>query len=106
MSCFGSWTLNVESWKFCLLPRPFLLCPPCPPRFKLPAPRVILHPMPIRIPTLFLTTLLASTLLAQPAPKPPPKLPEDLLPRDVLEKLYTAELPDYQPALYDKLRAA
>src|SRR5687767_13554568 len=51
---------------------------------------------------------LGGRLLAQDAGqvKGPPKLPEQLLPREILEKLYSAEIPKYQAADYDKMREA
>jgi hypothetical protein len=70
--------------------------------------------MPTRIHTLFAALLVfcfsppLPTILAQPAApaKAPPKAPEELLTREVLEKLYTAEIPGYQVADFEKLYAA
>ncbi len=47
--------------------------------------------------------LLLALLLPLLTQAKPLELPEDLLPRPTLEKIYTAELPNYNPADYQKL---
>jgi poly(3-hydroxybutyrate) depolymerase len=55
---------------------------------------------------LILCVLCASAVIPPPAQAKPLDLPDDLLPRATLEKIYAAELPDYNPADYQKFYEA
>src|SRR4051812_31330756 len=47
--------------------------------------------------------VLGAVAIALPAAAKAPDLPEQLLPRETLEKIYAAELPDYDPGDFQKL---
>lgn len=58
---------------------------------------------PLRSLLLLLCVLCPSAVIPPPANGKPLDLPDDLLPRPTLEKIYTAELPNYDPADYQML---